>query len=135
MKILPIPARCGAVRLAAVLLLALSCTAVLASGHIVDVAWDPSGRFNHSATVPPGKFVEVCGRLDSGMKVRWEFDAVAPMDFNIHYHVGKDAVFPAKQAQVARAGDLLVAGTTEDYCWMWTNKSQRDLFVRVVLQH
>ena len=72
------------------------------SGHIVDVAWDPSGRFNHSATVPPGKFVEVCGRLDSGMKVRWEFDAVAPMDFNIHYHVGKDAVFPAKQAQVAK---------------------------------
>lgn len=121
-------------RKTAALLLALSGTAALASGHIVDVAWDPSGRFAHSATVPAGKFVEVCGKLDGGTKVRWEFDAVAPMDFNIHYHVGKEAVFPAKQAQVAKAGDLLAAAVTEDYCWMWTNKSRRDVFVRVVLQ-
>jgi hypothetical protein len=36
--------------------------------------------------------------------VRWNFTAAAPVDFNIHYHVGKEAVFPVKQAQGERLG-------------------------------
>ena len=57
-----------------------------------------------------------------GDGVRWSFTTSAPVDFNIHYHVGKEAVFPVKQAQVAAGRDTLNVAVAQDYCWMWTNK-------------
>ena len=57
-----------------------------------------------------------------GDGVRWSFTTSAPVDFNIHYHVGKEAVFPAKQAQISSGRDTLNVTVAQDYCWMWTNK-------------
>ena len=94
-----------------------------AASHIVDIGWDRAGRFTHSPSVEPGKFVEVCGKLSSGDVIRWEFVASAPVDFNIHYHLGKETEFPAKQAQARSGRDALRVTTSEDYCWMWSNKS------------
>ncbi len=98
------------------------CGGALAAGPIVDIAWSPDGRFAHKAQIAAGKFVEVCGKLAAGDGVRWGFTAGAPVDFNIHYHVGKEAVFPVKQAQVAAGSDTLKVEVAQDYCWMWTNK-------------
>jgi hypothetical protein len=109
-------------------------TIALAATHIVDIAWDTQGRFVHAASVEPGKFVEVCGKLDKGQAIRWEFDASAPVDFNIHYHVGKEAQFPAKQAQVSAAQDTLRVAVREDYCWMWSNKSASGVKLDLRLQ-
>ena len=67
--------------------------AALAAAHIVDIAWSPDGRFEHQAQIAAGKFVEVCGPLAPGGGVRWRFTAGAPVDFNIHYHLGKETVF------------------------------------------
>jgi hypothetical protein len=114
--------------------LAWAAAPALASQHIVDIAWDPGARFEHSAVVPGGKFLEVCGKLDVGTAVRWSFKAAAPLDFNIHYHVGKSAEFPAKRAQVAAAEDVLRVNVKEDYCWMWTNKSDAPTRVELRLQ-
>ena len=114
-------------------LAAVGTGAVIAAAHIVAIAWDVGGRFSHTSTVPPGKFFEVCGKFEAGARVKWEFDATAPLDFNIHYHAGKDVVFPAKLSQVSTARDELVAGVTQDFCWMWTNKAQRSADVRVSL--
>jgi hypothetical protein len=121
---------CGAIIVALGGLTALSATA---ANHIADIAWDARGGFAHTATVQPGKFIEVCGKLEAGGRVRWDFDATGPVDFNIHYHVGKEAVFPAKLAQVAKAGDELRVAATQEYCWMWTNKGRRatDLEIRL----
>jgi hypothetical protein len=105
-----------------------------AATHIVDLAWSGDGRFEHTAGVEAGKFIEVCGRLERGQAVQWHFAASAPMDFNIHYHVGKDTVFPTKQPQVMDAQDTLRVGTAEVYCWMWTNKSGERATVTVRLQ-
>jgi len=96
--------------------------AALAATHIVDIAWPPDGRFAHKAQIAAGKFVEVCGKLAVGEGVRWSFTAAAPVDFNIHYHVGKEAVFPARQTQVSSGRDTLNVAVAQDYCWMWTNK-------------
>ena len=82
--------------------------------EIVDIRWTPDGRYTHEATVPAGKFVEVCGKLRAGMKVQWEFDASAPMDFNVHYHVGKDVTYPTKLSAVAAAKDLLEIKIEQD---------------------
>ena len=41
-------------------------------------------------------------------RLTWSFDAAAPMDFNIHYHEGKEVRFPAKKSKVVKdAGTLL----------------------------
>ena len=109
------------------------CGAASASNHIVDITWSADGRFAHKAQVASGKFVELCGKLASGDGVRWSFTAAAPVDFNIHYHVGKDAVFPTKQSQVAVGRDTLNVHVTQDYCWMWTNKGSAPVNLTVEL--
>lgn len=105
-----------------------------AASHIVEIAWGRDGTFAHGANVEPGKFVELCGKLAPGDSIRWEFAASVPVDFNIHYHVGKEAEFPAKQAQVSSGQDTLRVAVREDYCWMWSNKSSSRARVDVRLQ-
>ena len=110
------------IRICGALAAATLSGAALGATHIVDIAWPPDGRFAHKAQIAAGKFVEVCGKLAVGEGVRWSFTSAAPVDFNIHYHVGKEAVFPAKQAQVSNGRDTLNVAVAQDYCWMWTNK-------------
>ena len=107
--------------------------AAFAATHIVDIVWPPDGRFVHKAQIAAGKFVEVCGKLAVREGVRWNFIAGAPVDFNIHYHVGKEAVFPAKQAQVSSGRDTLKVAVAQDYCWMWTNKGSAPVNLTVDL--
>jgi hypothetical protein len=113
-------------------ILALSDVA-FASSHIVDIAWSPDGRFAHKTQIAAGKFVEVCGKLAVGEGVRLVFTTGAPVDFNIHYHVGKEAVFPAKQAQVSSGRDTLSVTVGQDYCWMWTNKGSAPVSLTIDL--
>lgn len=80
-----------------------------ARADVVDVLWSSDGRFAHQSTVAPGKFAEVCGKLPVSASVRWEFDVSSPVDFNIHYHAGKDVVFPSKLSGVATANNILRA--------------------------
>lgn len=109
------------------------CGTALAATHIVDIAWTPGGRFVHQAQIAPGKFAELCGKLAVADRVRWNFSAAAPVDFNIHHHVGKETVFPVKQAQVAAASDTLKVNVAQDHCWMWTNKGNASVELKVEL--
>jgi len=88
----------------------------------------------HRGAIAAGKFVEVCGKLPAGLKVRWNFEAGAPLDFNVHFHVGKDVVFPSKLGAVATARDTLDTKIEQDYCWMWSNKSAAPATLTVNLQ-
>lgn len=94
-----------------------------ARAEIVDLAFDGHGHFAHAGPVAAGKFVEVCGKLTAGGAVAWRYQADAPLDFNIHYHQGKKVVMPDKRDATAAAQGTLKVARTEDYCWMWTNKS------------
>lgn len=120
--------------LVSLLAAALAASPVAAKEHIVDIVWGADGAFRHAATVAPGKFVEVCGKFRAGEKVAWEFEAAEAVDFNIHYHAGKDTVFPVKLAQTSRARDTLAVTVAEDYCWMWTNKGSASALVSVSLR-
>lgn len=111
----------AAARAALVLVLVAIAPSTLA--EIVDIAWDTEGRFERSVSVAPGKFAEVCGKLPAGLKVGWTFEASAPLDFNVHYHVGKEVVFPSKLNAVVTAKDTLATKVDQDYCWMWSNKT------------
>ncbi|HEY6134597.1 MAG TPA: hypothetical protein VIW70_11510 [Rubrivivax sp.] len=118
----------------AALALALAAAVTGARAEIVDIRWDTSGRFERSLGVVPGKFAEVCGKLPAGINVAWSFEASAPLDFNLHYHVGKDVVYPAKLGAVAIAKDTLATKIDQDYCWMWSNKSTTPATLQLRLQ-
>lgn len=92
----------------------------------ISLDWSADGSFDTALTIPAGKFVEACGKLPAKTKVSWRFEAGGPVDFNIHFHAGKQVIFPAQENQVARAGGTLDADSEQDYCWMWTNKGKAD---------
>lgn len=113
---------------AAVLVLCDSATA-----QIVPVEWDAAGQFSKDLTIPSGKFVEACEKLPKGVKVAWSFEAGTPLDFNVHYHEGKQVRFPAKKSQVAKDAGTLTTELDQDYCWMWTNKGAAEATLRLKL--
>ena len=118
------------------LFIAMFVLVAAASAHaeVVDIRWSADGRFTHQGTIAAGKFVELCGKLPAGLKVRWDFDASTPVDFNLHYHLGKEVVFPNKLSAVANAKDTLDTKIEQDYCWMWSNKSAAPATLSVTLQ-
>jgi hypothetical protein len=107
----------------AALLASLVGVAALAHADDDDVRWDADGAATRHAVVAPGRLVEWCSPLQRGEKVRWQFDAAAALDFNVHYHEGRTVQFPAKQDAVAKAQGTLDPPVDHDYCWMWTNPS------------
>ena len=116
------------------LVLALAAMAPSTLADIVDIAWDADGRFERNVNAAPGKFAEICGKLPAGLKVGWNFEASAPLDFNVHYHVGKEVVFPSKLTAVVTAKDTLATKIDQDYCWMWSNKTAASATIKVKLQ-
>jgi hypothetical protein len=102
--------------------------------ELVPVKWDAQGRFVREFRIEPGKFVEACEKLPKGMKVGWRFKSSAPLNFNVHYHEGKDVRFPARQDQVASLDGTLDVELDQDYCWMWTNKSSGPAVLEVALE-
>ena len=115
------------------LLLCASLASMAAQAEIIDIAWSDQGRFERRVTVAPGKFAEACGKLARADVVAWRFDAGAPLNFNIHYHEGKEVRYPARQDAIASAQGELRAAIDQDYCWMWTNKSARPVELRIDL--
>jgi len=103
---------------------ALAAAGTARAADIVELALDADGRFAHEAAVAPGRFVEVCGKLAKGQAVDWRYQAAGPLDFNIHYHQGKKVVMPEQRKASTAAEGRLQAALDQDYCWMWTNKSQ-----------
>lgn len=120
-----------AIAKAALPLLVLGASALRA--EIIDIAWTASGEFARTVSVAPGKFVEICAPLEYGQSVHWTFEANQPLDFNVHYHVGKDVVYPAKQDGARNASGTVHVALRETYCWMWRSRQQALAEVRVRL--
>lgn len=99
--------------------LALSSTS---QAELIDVKWNAQGRFDRTQSIAPGKFVEICENLAKDSVVAWQFKASAPLNFNVHFHQGKQVAFAEKQDGVYELQGKLTAQSNEDYCWMWTNK-------------
>jgi hypothetical protein len=93
----------------------------VASASLVEIAWDEQGKFQHSSQLEAGGFAEVCGPLSAREQVHWAFEASAALDFNIHYHVGDEVLYPAASPDTVELADVLIAPADQTYCWMWTN--------------
>ncbi len=109
------------------LILALAiATPVVVHAEIADIRWD-KGAFAHGATIAPKKFLEACGKLSKGEKVEWQFTASGALDFNIHYHVGKDVTYPEQLKGTDKGNGTLAVPLDQDFCWMWSNKGDKDV--------
>ena len=75
------------------------------------------------ATLEPQKMLEYCVKLDKGDKLRFHWKATAPVDFNIHYHEGPEAIYPVKRDGMRGDGGTFTAKTAQEYCWMWTARN------------
>lgn len=104
-----------------------------APAQMVAVEWDAARQFSKDVLIAPGKFVEACEKLSDGAKVAWSFKAATPLDFNIHYHEGKEVRFPAKKSQISHDAGTLKVKLAQDYCWMWTNKSAAEATLSIKL--
>jgi len=122
--------RKGAWLLAA--LLAVSAPALRA--EVIDIKWSADGRFQRSLSLAPGGFSELCGALQVGQSVEWQFEAGQALDFNIHYHEGQGVQYPVRVDRVRQQRGQLVVDSTQDYCWMWSNKSAPTALLRVRLR-
>jgi hypothetical protein len=105
----------------------------VAQAELINIEWPAGGRFERSVNLAPGKFAEVCGTLDEGQTIHWSFEAQEALNFNIHYHLGKEVIYPARQNQVRQARGELPVEVKQDYCWMWVNKSPRTVRLTLAL--
>lgn len=104
-----------------------------AAAQIVPIQWDATGQFSMQTAIAPGKFVEACAKLRKGGTVTWSFEAAHAIDFNIHFHEGKDVHYPAEKTQVQRESGILRATLEQDYCWMWSNKGTAEALLSLKL--
>lgn len=84
--------------------------------EVASIPWSRDGWSLHSTTVAPGKFAALCGKLPAGLQVRWQFEAGAQLNFNVHCHLGNEAMFPFKLSAVASTRDTLDTRIGQDYC-------------------
>lgn len=119
-------------RLLSAMSLALLAAAPL-HAEVIEIRWSTEQRFEHRLTLAPGKFAELCGALAQGAEVRWAFEADAALDFNVHYHVGREVVYPERRAARPSAEGVLTAALAQDYCWMWTNRGAQPVRLDVRL--
>ena len=117
------------------LLFALACSVSTSQAELISFKLDANLSFKTQSNIQPGKFSEVCGKLKKGNLIRWQFDSSAPLDFNIHYHEGKNVIFPYKMSAIKSGEEELLISLDQDYCWMWTNKSKEEVKLEMSLRH
>ena len=103
---------------------ALAVSPIGAKEHIVEATWSPAGEFKAELSMAPGKFKEVCVPLKQGDRVEWSFSSRFPTDFNVHYHVGKETVYPVKTEGRASGQGTLEVAVSEVHCWMWKARAE-----------
>ncbi len=101
--------------------------------ELIEIQWTEAGRFEHAKPLAAGKFVEICGKLDKAKPVSWQFSAERALNFNIHFHEGEKVTYPAKVEGATAAAGLLKIVSEQDYCWMWSNKADQAVELKLSL--
>lgn len=93
------------------------------------------GKNKHlEKTLKAGKVHEECMQLNAGQKLTYSFETKSFVDFNIHYHLGKEVFYPVKKDAAKIHNDVFTAGSAQDYCLMWTNKNTKQVLVKYEFQ-
>ncbi len=84
--------------------------------------------------VGPGKVVEQCVHLDAGSEAKYAFTASGPLDFNIHFHMGRQVDYPVRVEAISSSEGIFKAGSAQEYCWMWTNGALEPVALRGTIE-
>lgn len=115
-------------------LLSLLVLAGGAGAAVQEIRWNEAGLHAQALDVAPGKFAEVCGPLKAGEQVAWSFEADGLLSFNIHFHEGEKVTYPARENGVNKREGLLKVEQGQGYCWMWSNKGEKPVRLKLQLQ-
>ncbi len=118
---------------------AFACGALCAraSAEIVEISWQRSEQgdiFTRAAHIAPKKALEICGQINQGVAIHWHYSATAILDYNVHFHVGKEVTLLADLKKTKSANDTLQTPSVQDYCWMWTNPTSHPIALNVTLK-
>jgi len=98
---------------------ALACLAMCAPAWAADITRE----------LAPGAQSEHCLALAPGQVLDYRFTASRPLQFNVHYHVGREIVFPVPESELdAHAGKVTV-DRPRNCCLMWVNRSQAPVHI------
>lgn len=114
--------------------LALLASALSAQAAISEIQWSEAGTHQQRLEIPAGKLAEVCGKLAKGQTVAWSFKSDAALNFNIHYHAGKQVFYPVQRTALSQADGELRVELDQDYCWMWSNKGSAPALLQIELR-
>ena len=115
-------------------LVALTVLSLPAMASLVELKWDEQSRFAHRTELKAGGSLELCGKLDAGLNIDWRYQSTQALDFNIHFHEGKEVVVPVKHKEKAELQALFEVKQTQGYCWMWTNRTKEKASLEIALE-
>lgn len=81
----------------------------------------------------PGEFVELCAGLKQGLALTWTFSSGGPVDFNTHFHIADEVMYPERMTAISAAQGRLAPVSDQQFCWMWTNPTRTTLTIRIQL--
>src|SRR4051812_22755002 len=95
---------------------------VLATAALAAPTAAPDKPF--SAQLAPGESHEECMTLAKDESRTYHWKSSGPVDFNVHYHDGPEAIYPVKRQAMRGDGGSFKAKVAQDYCWMWTARDK-----------
>ena len=95
--------------------ISLVATAVLICGSQTHAAESKSYNLR------PGEVHESCYDLATGGKLNYQYTGSSVTLFNIHYHMGKDIIYPVPDELAFRRNSSLTSASAQSYCLMWRN--------------
>lgn len=96
-----------------------------AHASVVALKWNEQGEFRHQTQIKAGGILEVCGKLPKKLRIDWEFKSDQALESNIHFHLGKKVELPVKLGAKSEWKDRFETKLAQDYCWMWSNRSDQ----------
>jgi len=102
------------------MLRASALTGLLCAALSASASTAPLGGF--ALDVPARGFEERCVQLAAGERVRYRFSASGEVDFNIHFHRGKDVHYPVRVSASRGEDAIFNAPGADVYCLMWERK-------------
>lgn len=72
-----------------------------------------------------GYFSEHCIELNAGQFLSYQIESPFPVSFNIHFHSERETLYPVAERTVSSDAGSFDIRVTGQYCFMWTNPTQR----------
>ena len=109
--------------------------ALCPAADMVSIDWGKAQRFELQRRIEAAQVLEVCGPLAEGQAVDWQFVASSPLAFNIHHHVGKQAIYAERRQRTRSLTSRFKPTEAAEYCWMWTAPKDQAVQLQLLLRY